>query len=507
MTIPSGDISRSPASATLRPAGRKTSPHIARVAIALGCAFAGLATTEIIFRATGEFVTALLIVPVFVATWYGGLASGVLTVAIQTAVSAALREPALSLYVASTADRVRLIVASAMSVAAVWMVIRARRIERYFRTVVDIALEGIWVVDAAGRTTFVNPRMAEMLGYTSEELYGRRFSDFVPPDTLSGLESAFQGLRAGVRSWNDIQLVRKDGSLVWVHYAATPIREGSAFTGSMAVVTDISRRKRDEETIRRQAEELQRADAKKDQFLAMLGHELRNPLGPIITALRLMELKGDVSFQQERTIIGRQAAQLSRLVDDLSDVSRIMRGNIPMRKETVNIVEVIERARETVTPLLFRKGHSLELDTPSRLTVEGDGARLEQVLVNLLTNAAKYTPPGGRIVIRGEHDGESVTIRVRDNGLGISPDFLPRLFEPFAQKPQAVAFSEGGLGLGLAIVRAIVKAHGGTIDCHSEGEGRGSEFVVRLPVRSSAALPAPQGEHDAQPSETNVQAM
>ena len=505
MTVQRDVTSRFPALNSFTPAKRKTFHGVAQVAIAIGCSFGGVATTEIIFTLTGEFVTALLVVPVFVAAWYGGALSGGLTIAIQTVFAAAFRDPAFSLYVASSEDLVRLIVVTVLSAAAVWLVIRARKIEQYFRTIVEIALEGIWVVDAAGRTTFVNPRMAEMLGYTRTDMQGRRFTEFVPPETAAGLDMAFQGLRDGLRDWKDVQLLRKDGSPVWVHYSATPMWDGATFEGALGVVTDISQRKSDEAVIRRQADELRRADIQKDQFLAILGHELRNPLGPIITALRLVDLKGDVSFQRERTLIGRQVALLSRLVDDVSDVSRFMRGKIAMVKETVDMVQIIERARETVTPLLSRKGHSLELDTPGGLKIDGDAARLEQVMVNLLTNAAKYTPSGGRIVIGGEHDGGWVTIRVRDNGLGISQDFLPILFEPFVQKPQARALSEGGLGLGLAIVREIVTAHGGTIDCHSEGEGCGSEFVVRLPVTSSPALSKSGDERDLPPSPANAE--
>lgn len=503
MTVQPGVTSRFLAPASFRPAERKTFQIIVRIAIALGCSLGGVAATEIIFTLTGEFVTAVLVVPVFVAAWYGGVLGGTLTIAIQTVIAAAFRAPAFSLYVASTSDLVRLAVVTIVSAPAVWMVVRARRIERYFHTVVDIALEGLWVVDADGRTTFVNPRMAEMLGYTRADMHRRRFTEFVPQETAARLEIAFQALRDGARDWNDVQLRRKDGSVLWVHYAATPMWSGATFDGALAVVTDISLRKSNEDTIRFQADALQRADVEKDQFLAMLAHELRNPLGPIVTALRLMDLKGDSSFQRERTIIGRQAALLSRLVDDLSDVSRFIRGNIAMHKETVDMVQIIERARETVTPLLARKVHSLELSTPGALTVEGDAARLEQVMVNLLTNAAKYTPPGGRILISGERDGESVTIRVRDNGLGISQDFLPCLFDPFTQKPQTRALSEGGLGLGLAIVRAIVASHGGTIDCHSEGEGHGSEFVMRLPVTSAFSMSDDQP--NAQQSPTNAE--
>ena len=482
------------------PPTRNTLHLIRKVAIALACSVCGMTAMEVLFASTGEFVTAELVVPALVAAWYGGLVGGALTVAMQTVGAAALLEPAFSLRVTATNDLVRLSVVTVVSAAAVGMVVRARRIERYFRTVVEVALEGLWVVDAEGRTTFVNPRMAEMLGYGRADMQGRRFSEFVPAETAAGVEKAFRRLRDGVQEWSDVQLLRQDGTVLWTHYAATPMWDGGTFDGALAVVTDISQRKSDEEAIRFQAEALQRADAQKNHFLAILGHELRNPLGPIVTALRLMDVKGEASSQRERTIIGRQAALLSRLVDDLSDVSRFMRGRIAMHKDTVDLVQIIDGACETVAPLLSRKGHALERDLRGSLIMEGDAARLEQVVVNLLTNAAKYTPAGGRIFVGGDGEGGSVTVRVRDNGLGVSPDFLPRLFEPFTQKPQTRSLSEGGLGLGLAIVRAIVTAHGGTIDAYSKGEGHGSEFVVRLPVIPSPASSLSDDDREARPS-------
>lgn len=470
---------------------------LAILAIAVGCSSAGIVSMAIISSLTGHFVAAVLVVPVFVAAWYGGVLSGVLTMGMQTAVTAALLEPVLSLGIASTGDMIRLGVTTAVSAVAIWITVRSRNTERHFRTVVDNALEGIWIVDVSGRTTFVNPRMAEMLGHPRASMYGRRFTEFVPQDTAAAVEDAFERLRRGAQQWNDLQLLRGDGSLAWVHYAATPLFDGGKFSGALSVVTDISQRKSDEETIRRQAEALQRADRQKDQFLAMLGHELRNPLSPIVTALALMDAKGGDMFQRERTIIARQIDALSRLVDDMSDVSRFMSGKMDIRRETVDVAQIIEKSCETVTALLSRKGHSLEVDAPSGLTVHGDGVRLQQVLVNLLTNAAKYTPSGGRIGVGARLEGDRVVIRVRDNGVGISQDFLPLVFELFTQKPQTIPRSEGGLGLGLAIVRHIVTAHGGTIDAYSEGDSRGSEFVVRLPraTRATHAPYATQASH------------
>jgi PAS domain S-box-containing protein len=357
-----------------------------------------------------------------------------------------------------------------------------RKIDRRFRAVVNVASEGIWTVDEKGRTTFVNPRMADMLGYTLAEMRGRRFTDFLPPAGIPPVEAGFRQLAAGIPERSDCELLRKDGSTLWVHYAATPLSDGSRFIGSLAVVADISEQKRHEATIQRQSEALERANRQKEDFLAMLGHELRNPVAPLITAVKLMELKSDGAFERERTVIARQAEQIARIVDDISDVSRFMRGKLHIRCETVNVADVIRDASDSLSPLFARKRHTLDVHVPDELIVQGDRLRLRQVLVNLLTNAAKYTPPGDRVVVTAETDDDRVVIRVRDNGVGISGDFLPMLFEPFTQKPETIRSSEGGLGLGLAIVKGIVQAHGGTIEARSGGAGQGSEFIVRLPV-------------------------
>jgi len=230
-------------------------------------------------------------------------------------------------------------------------------------------------------------------------------------------------------------------------------------------------------------QEAREADRRKDEFLAMLGHELRNPLSPMVTALQLMRMKDGAALERERTIIERQVEHLTRLVDDLLDVSRITRGKVQLKRGRIDLAAVLMKAAEMAGPLLEQRSHYLEMPAPAGpLFVDGDPARLAQVLANLLNNAAKYTDPGGRIVVSAVGEGEQAVVRVRDNGAGIAPNILPRIFDMFVQEGRSIDRSQGGLGLGLAIVRSLVELHGGTVSVHSEGLGRGSEFVVRLPL-------------------------
>jgi signal transduction histidine kinase/ActR/RegA family two-component response regulator len=255
---------------------------------------------------------------------------------------------------------------------------------------------------------------------------------------------------------------------------------------------------------RARAEEATRA---KDEFLAMLGHELRNPLSPIMTALQLMRLKNQTSREQE--VIERQVASLIRLVDDLLDVSRITRGKIDLRKSDVEFAEVAARAIETVSPALERKRQRLDIDVPrTGLVLHADPARVAQIIANLLNNASKYSDDGRVITLSAARERGNVAIRVRDEGIGIAAEMLDRVFELFEQHPQALDRSAGGLGLGLAIVRSLVHMHGGRVRASSEGAGHGSEFIVELPLaagivpsRGVASLPAlgqdvPRGRGD-----------
>lgn len=229
----------------------------------------------------------------------------------------------------------------------------------------------------------------------------------------------------------------------------------------------------------RERDHAQRA---KDEFLAMIGHELRNPLAPIITALRLMALKAGGQKSREQEIIERQVHHLKTLVEDLLDISRITQGKIDLHTEILDVADVVARALETVSPLLEERKHDIHVDIPDGLTINADLLRLNQVLGNLLINAAKYTAPGGHIQVTARLHDDSITIRIIDSGIGLASDLMPRLFEAFVQGPQSLARSQGGLGIGLAVVKSLVLAHGGSVGVHSEGPGRGSEFTVKFPA-------------------------
>ena len=255
--------------------------------------------------------------------------------------------------------------------------------------------------------------------------------------------------------------------------------------------SDLERTLRELETVSAAAEaalgRAEEAARAKDEFLAMLGHELRNPLSPIVTALQLMRLKNDSS--RERDVIERQVAALSRLVDDLLDVSRITRGKIELQTAPTELSDVVARAVEMSSPELEARQQMLAVDVPRGLLVVADRTRLAQVVANLLTNAAKYSDPGSHVTVTAGRDAEHVLLRVRDEGIGIEPAMIDRIFEHFVQRRQTVDRAQGGLGLGLAIVRSLVTLHGGRVWAHSEGLGKGSEFVVELPLAIGASVP------------------
>lgn len=252
-------------------------------------------------------------------------------------------------------------------------------------------------------------------------------------------------------------------------------------------------------TARRDRAAAEEASRAKDQFLAVLGHELRNPLAPIATALRLMSLRAAGACVSERAIIERQVQHMTRLVDDLLDVSRITRGKVELRRRPIEIADVIAKAVEIASPALEQKQHRLEVDVPGGLTVNGDAGRLAQVFANLLTNSAKYTPPYGDVSVRATVDQRTVRVSVRDTGMGIAPDVLPHVFEVFVQGSRRDAV-RAGLGLGLAIVQSLTELHGGRVDARSSGLNQGSEFVVELPLLDGppreAARPTPR-DHPA----------
>jgi signal transduction histidine kinase len=249
--------------------------------------------------------------------------------------------------------------------------------------------------------------------------------------------------------------------------------------------------------------QLREANRRKDEFLATLAHELRNPLAPVRNAIQLLRLKGlgSPELQWAAELIDRQIQAMSRLIDDLMDVSRINQGRIELRRERVELASVLKDAMETTRPFIDDCGHELALVLPERsLPLEADPTRLAQAFMNLLNNAAKYTDPGGRIEVRVTEQAGEVVVSVKDNGIGIEPARLTAVFEMFSQIESALSRSRGGLGIGLSLAQRLVKMHGGAVEARSGGLGQGSEFNVRLPLAPLSGQPATAGEHVATPA-------
>jgi signal transduction histidine kinase/CheY-like chemotaxis protein len=298
------------------------------------------------------------------------------------------------------------------------------------------------------------------------------------------------------RGYNEQEIIieRPDGSRRTALAHANPFfDESGRVAGAVNILVDITERKRAEEALRE-------ADRRKSEFLAMLAHELRNPLAPIRNGLQILRLAGrdGASADQARTMMERQFGHMVRLIDDLLDLSRISNGKIELRRGRLDLAAAVQDAVETSRPLIEERGHELTVALPpGPVYVDADRTRLAQVFANLLNNSARYTERGGRIRLTVERQGSDVVVKVRDNGVGIPADVLPRVFELFAQADRRPEQSQGGLGIGLNLVRGLVEMHGGRVEAYSEGPGKGSEFVVRLPVLLSAA-----GRPEAEDGET-----
>jgi signal transduction histidine kinase/CheY-like chemotaxis protein len=303
------------------------------------------------------------------------------------------------------------------------------------------------------------PRGVLVLGLSPRLGFDERYRAF--------LEAIARELALGLDAEADIAAA----SDVTIHVRARQAAERLA--------SELDAARRDAELARDAA---QLANRSKDEFLAMLGHELRNPLAPIFTALELLRMRGvDATSARECEVIDRQARHLAGLVEDLLDVSRITSGKVELRRELLDLSDVLAEAVETASPLLEKRRHELHVEVPPRLLVNGDPTRLTQVFANLLTNAAKYTDPGGRITIEARWEAAQCVVEIGDTGRGIAREMLPRLFDLFQQERQNLDRAQGGLGLGLSIVKSLVTMHGGSVEARSEGAGRGSTFTVRLP--------------------------
>ncbi|HVK13789.1 MAG TPA: ATP-binding protein [Gemmataceae bacterium] len=376
--------------------------------------------------------------------------------------------------------------------------------EAHFRSMADNAPAILWVTDPAGQCTYLNRRWYEFTGRPAGTDLGLGWLSAVHPDDGPRAKEALLVANARHAPFRiEYRLRRHDGQYRWAVAAALPRFEGGAFRGYVGTVFDVHDRRLGEEALRE-------ADRRKDEFLATLAHELRNPLAPLRNGLQVLKLApGDArAAEQARGMMERQVGQLTHLIDDLMDVSRINRGKIVLQTARLRLADAILNAVDTSGPVIEQMGHALELDVPAEpVYVDADLTRLTQIFANLLNNAAKYTERGGRVRLAVERQGGDVLVRVTDTGVGIPAPMLPQVFDLFSQVDRSLEKSQGGLGIGLNIVRRLVELHGGTIRAESGGPGLGSTFTVRLPVAGAPAPgsgPAGDGEAAARPARRRI---
>ena len=358
---------------------------------------------------------------------------------------------------------------------------------RFHAHLLDTVGQAVITTDTDGKIIYWN-RFAETLyGWSKDEALGRDISATVVGAEAAAQAAEIMGRLQAAESWSgEFMVQRRDGTNFPVWVTDTPVLEaGGRLQAIIGISSDITERKNLEEQLRQRMGELAEADRCKDEFLAMLAHELRNPLAPIRNALHVVQLRGQERRQDVRhawDMIERQVENLIRLVDDLLDMSRISLGKINLQKEPVDVAILVSRAVESSRPIIDARKHELNITLPDEpMVVDADPIRMAQVLWNLLNNAAKYTPEGGCIWLTvGKEDGECV-VRVRDTGMGIPQEILPKVFDLFTQAERTLDRAEGGLGIGLTLVRRLTEMHNGTVQAFSAGPGQGSEFVVRLP--------------------------
>jgi PAS domain S-box-containing protein len=360
--------------------------------------------------------------------------------------------------------------------------------------VVETSDDAIITKNLDGVITSWNKSAERLFGYTADEAVGRSVTLLIPADRLHEEPQILAKLRRGERvdHFETIR-VRKDGTSLDISLTISPVKDRSGrIVGVSKIARDITERRRIEKALRDSEAALKAADHRKNEFLATLAHELRNPLAPIRNSLHILRMAGtdDPSAARVQEMLERQVNHMSRLVDDLLDVARITNGRIDLRSEPVELASLIRGAVEVSKPLIDVANHRLAMTLPPRpITVKGDAVRLTQVIANLLNNAAKYMEPGGQIWITATSEGEEALISVRDTGIGIAPEMLPQVFQMFMQADRDGKHTQGGLGVGLALAKQLIEMHGGRIEGHSKGKGQGSEFVIRLPL-AEQQLPA-----------------
>ena len=379
---------------------------------------------------------------------------------------------------------------------------------RALRTLVDASPVPMVVIEPDATVRLWNLASTRLFGWSAGEVVGRRIP-IVPAhrlDECAGIRRAIVG--GQTLTVVETERLRKDGTPVEVVISAAPLPDPDGVVRSMVLLFEDVTQRKDAEAKRSEAlaaAERARADAEaasvaKDHFLAMLSHELRNPLAAIRNAVVTARLDGS---RRERAleIAGRQADQLTRILDDLLDVARVSQGHLALRTERLYLSRIVELAVEATRGLMDERGHVLRVSLPHEgVEVEADASRIEQVIVNLLSNAAKYTEPGGRVDLSVERDGADVTVVVRDSGIGIAPEVLPKIFDLFVRADNSRNRAQGGLGIGLTLVRRLVELHGGRVDATSDGPGAGATFTVRLPALDATAEASLGGSTDRAPS-------
>ncbi len=362
--------------------------------------------------------------------------------------------------------------------------------EERHRLLFETSRDGIVTVDLAGQIQDSNPAYQSMLGYTMDELRALKCQDLTPPRWHDAEEAIVRDriLAQGDSGEYEKEYIRKDGSVFPVSLRAWPVLDaGGEVIAMRAFVRDISDRKRVEEALRD-------ADRRKDEFIATLSHELRNPLVPIRNGLQVLRKAGGQGPSAERAqeMMERQVEHLVRLVDDLLEVSRVSHGKIELRKERLDLAVVVDRAVDLNRESIDAAGVLLRVILPDApVLVDADPVRLAQIFGNLLNNAMNYTDRGGQIEVAVRRVADEAIVSVADTGVGIPKDKLPHVFDLFVQGDATPGRDKGGLGIGLSLVRSLVELHGGEVEAHSEGEARGSRFVVRLPLTANLEVSAP----------------
>jgi PAS domain S-box-containing protein len=407
------------------------------------------------------------------------------------------RRIAVSLTISPIRDQSGRVVGASKIVRDITEQRESQELLRKFMTLVEHSTDFIGLCDLQGIPFFVNRAGLAMVGL--DDLDAARAmpvrSFFFPEDQARIMDEFFPSALARGHGEVEVRFRNfKTGEAHWMIYKVVVLPGAAGTPVAFATVSqEITARKQMEDELRRMAADLSEADRRKNEFLAMLAHELRNPLAPISNAARALRTGGrdEATLQAASGLLERQVAQMSRLVDDLLDMSRITLGKIALRKGRLELAPIVEQAVETVRGFAEAQGHELTVTLPrERILLDADPARLAQVIANLLHNACKFTDRGGHVWLTVEREDDEVAIRVKDNGIGIAPEHVPALFELFSQVDTSLERTRAGLGIGLTLVKSLVEMHGGAVTVHSEGPGRGTEFSVRLPIRAAETATA-----------------